>query len=119
MIYYPPVERYIVHYNDKSEDKPDNQWSLYSPNSPSATTAVISGLKPSAMYNVRISAEFSSNNIQDPSYPISPTRREGDLSEIKVVDVYRRKFNMFDVITNISFLRSQFTEHRSMHEKFK
>jgi fibronectin type 3 domain-containing protein len=85
-IYYPPVERYIIHYNDKSENKPENQWSLYSPINLSATSAVISGLKPSAMYNVRVSAEFSNTNLN------GTARREGDLSEIYVADIYRRKF---------------------------
>ena len=91
-IYYPPVERYIIHYNDKAESKPENQWSLYSPINSGATSALISGLKPSAMYNVRVSAEFSSTNIYDPTYTSSTTRREGDLSEIHVADIYRRKF---------------------------
>lgn len=94
MIFYPPVERYIIHYNDKAEDKADNQWSLYSPNSPTATSAIISGLKPSAMYNVRVSAEFSSNNVNDPLRPSAPTRREGDLSEIQVADIYRRELTL-------------------------
>lgn len=90
-ILYPPVERYIIHYNDKSENKPGNLWSLYSPIDSAATSAIISGLKPSAMYNVRVSAEFSSSNLYDPSYQSSSTRREGDLSEIHVADIYRRK----------------------------
>jgi len=81
-IFYPPVERYIVHYNDKSENLPENQWSLYTPINPSATSAVISGLKPSTMYNVRVSAEFSNLN--------GTSRRDGDLSEIHVADIYRR-----------------------------
>jgi hypothetical protein len=41
------------------------------------------------MYNVRVSAEFSDMNINDPSHT---SRREGDLSEIHVADIYRRKF---------------------------
>ena len=85
-IYFPPVERYIIHYNDKSENKPENQWSLYSPTSLSATTAVISGLKSSAMYEVRVSAEFANTNLN------GTARREGDLSEVYVADIYRRKF---------------------------
>ncbi|CAF4536677.1 unnamed protein product, partial [Rotaria socialis] len=86
-IYHPPVERYIVHYNDKAENKPENQWALYSPSHPSTTTATISGLKPDAMYNVRVSAEFSANIYE--RYNSSGTeRREGDLSEIHVADIY-------------------------------
>ena len=96
-IHYPPVERYVVHYNDKSENKPENQWALYSPSNPSATSALISGLKPSAMYNVRVSAEFSSTNLYDPAYTASSTRREGDLSEIHVADVFRRKSILLSV----------------------
>jgi hypothetical protein len=90
-IYHPSVERYIIHYNDKSENKPENQWSLFSPSNPSATSAIISGLKADAMYNVRVNAEFSSANIQDPLHISGTTRREGDLSEIHVADIYRRK----------------------------
>ncbi len=90
-IYYPPVERYIIHYSDKAENKPENQWSLYTPINPSATSAVISGLKPAAMYSVRVSAEFSNMNMNDPSSVMGTSLREGDLSDIQVVDVYRRK----------------------------
>lgn len=90
-IYYPPVERYIVYYNDKAEHKPENQWSLYSPMNFGATSAIISGLKSSTMYNVRVSAEFSNTIINDPLHPSGTTRREGDLSEIHVADIYRRK----------------------------
>jgi hypothetical protein len=43
------------------------------------------------MYNVRVSAEFSSANAHDPLYISGSTRREGDLSEIHVADIYRRK----------------------------
>jgi hypothetical protein len=85
------VERYIIYYNDKSENKPENQWSLYSPINLSTTSAIISGLKPTAMYNVRVSAEFSNANVNDPLYTAGTMRREGDLSEIHVADVYRRK----------------------------
>jgi hypothetical protein len=46
------------------------------------------------MYNVRVSAEFSSTPIHDPLYSSSPTRREGDLSEIHVADIYRRKLTV-------------------------
>ncbi|CAF3445160.1 unnamed protein product [Rotaria socialis] len=88
-IYYPPVERYIVHYNDKAENKAENQWSLYSPMNFGATSAIISGLKSSAMYNVRVSAEFSNTIINDPLHSSGTTRREGDLSEIRVADIYR------------------------------
>jgi hypothetical protein len=44
------------------------------------------------MYNVRVSAEFS-----DSVYTSGTIRREGDLSEIHVADIYRRKFliNLF------------------------
>jgi hypothetical protein len=90
-IYHPSVERYIIHYNDKSENKPENQWSLFSPSNPGATSAIISGLKADAMYNVRVNAEFSSTNIHDPLHISGTTRREGDLSEIHVADIYRRK----------------------------
>lgn len=100
-IYHPLVERYIVHYNDKAENTPENQWSLFSPPSPSSTAAIISGLKPDAMYNVRVSAEFSSTNIHDPSGSTGTTRREGDLSEIHVADIYHRKFHL--KITLFSF----------------
>jgi len=58
---------------------------LYSPINLSATSAIISGLKSSAMYNVRVSAEFSNTNLN------GTARREGDLSEIHVADIYRRK----------------------------
>jgi len=44
------------------------------------------------MYNVRVSAEFSNMNSNDPS---QTSRREGDLSEIHVADIYRRKFGFF------------------------
>ena len=43
------------------------------------------------MYNVRVSAEFSPTNIHDPLHASGTTRREGDLSEIHVADIYRRK----------------------------
>ena len=43
------------------------------------------------MYNVRVNAEFSSTNIHDPLHTSGTTRREGDLSEIHVADIYRRK----------------------------
>ena len=43
------------------------------------------------MYNVRVSAEFSNTNINDPLYTSQTIRREGDLSEIYVADIYRRK----------------------------
>ncbi|CAF3910060.1 unnamed protein product [Rotaria sp. Silwood2] len=89
-IYYPSVERYIVHYNDKAENKPETQWSLYSPMNFGATSAIISGLKSATMYNVRVSAEFSTTNINDPLHSSGTTRREGDLSEIHVADIYRR-----------------------------
>jgi hypothetical protein len=91
-IYHPSVERYFIYYNDKAENKPENQWSLFSPASPGATSAIISGLRADAMYNVRVSAEFSPPNIHDPLYQSGTTRREGDLSEIHVADIYRRKF---------------------------
>jgi hypothetical protein len=91
-IFHPPTARYIVHYNDKAENRPENQWALFSPSNPAAVSAIISGLKPDAMYNVRVSAEFASANINDPSYSSGTTRREGDLSEIHVADIYRRKF---------------------------
>jgi hypothetical protein len=39
------------------------------------------------MYNVRVSAEFSNTDINDPTHT---SRREGDLSEIHVADIYRR-----------------------------
>lgn len=43
------------------------------------------------MYNVRVSAEFSANIYE--RYNSSGTeRREGDLSEIHVADIYHRKF---------------------------
>ncbi len=80
------MERYIIHYNDKSENKPENRWPLYTPINPGATSAIISGLKPTAMYNVRVSAEFSNTNFNGTS------KREGDLSEIHVADIYRRMF---------------------------
>jgi len=44
------------------------------------------------MYNVRVNAEFSPTNTHDPSYTSGTSPREGDLSEIHVVDIYRRKF---------------------------
>jgi hypothetical protein len=43
------------------------------------------------MYNVRVSAEFSNANVNDALYTAGTMRREGDLSEIHVADVYRRK----------------------------
>ena len=43
------------------------------------------------MYNVRVSAEFLSANTNDPSGTV---RRLGDLSEIHVADIYRRKFKV-------------------------
>ena len=91
-MYYPPVERYLIHYNDKSENKPETQWSLYTPTNESALSAVIGGLKPTAMYNVRVSAEFSNMNTNDPSYAPGTSPREGDLSDIHVADVYHREF---------------------------
>lgn len=39
------------------------------------------------MYNVRVSAEFSNTNMND---PLHSSRREGDLSEIHVADIYHR-----------------------------
>ena len=84
-VYYPPVERYLVHYNDKSENKPESKWSFYSPANVATTSAIISGLTPSAMYNVRVSAEFANTNGNE------TMRREGELSEIHVADIYRRK----------------------------
>jgi len=64
------------------------------------------------MYNVRVSAEFSSTNIDDPLHVSGTTRREGDLSEIHVADIYRRKkkFSFFLLIycvtdKNFFFLR--------------
>lgn len=47
------------------------------------------------MYNVRVSAEFSNSNSNDPLYTSGTTRREGDLSEIHVADIYHRKFIFF------------------------
>ena len=99
-IYYPPVERYIIYYNDKSENKPENQWPIYSPVKRNTTTAIISGLKPTAMYNVRVSAEFSYANINDPSHISGTMRWEGDLSEIHIADIYRRKLNIAFSIFN-------------------
>ena len=46
------------------------------------------------MYNVRVSAEFSYANINDPSYTSGIMKREGDLSEIHIADIYRRKLNI-------------------------
>ncbi|CAF0990930.1 unnamed protein product [Adineta steineri] len=89
-IYHPSVARYIVHYNDKAESKPENTWPLFSPSNPAATSAIISGLKPDAMYNVRVNAEFSSLNSHDPLHTSGTSPREGDLSEIQVADIYRR-----------------------------
>lgn len=43
------------------------------------------------MYNVRVSAEFSNTNTNDQLYSSGTTRREGDLSEIHVADIYRGK----------------------------
>ena len=113
-IYYPPVERYIVHYNDKSENKPTNHWPLFSPTHPAATSAIIDELNPSAMYNVRVNAEFSSTNIYDPSYAPSSTRRQGDLSEIHVADIYRRKRN----VTNLSSERERTKDFSSLGKKY-
>ena len=89
-IYHPPVARYIVHYIDKAESKPDVKWPLFAPTSPTANYAIIGDLKADAMYNLRVKAEFFSTNINDPS---GMTRRDGDLSEIYVADIYRRKLN--------------------------
>ncbi|CAF1226377.1 unnamed protein product [Adineta ricciae] len=89
-VYHPTVARYIIHYNDKADHKAENKWSLYSPSNPGSTSAIISGLKPDAMYNVRVSAEFSSANIHDPHYVPGTSSREGELSEIQVADIYRR-----------------------------
>ncbi|CAF1133263.1 unnamed protein product [Adineta ricciae] len=89
-IYYPHVERYLIYYNDKAENKPENKWSLYTPTNQSATTAVIAGLKPAAMYNVRVSAEFSNINMNDPSHAIGTSPREGYLSDVHVADIYHR-----------------------------
>lgn len=86
-VYHPSVARYIVHYNDKAEHKPENKWPLYSPPNPASTSAVISGLRADAMYNVRVSAEFSSATAADSG----TSSREGELSEIQVADIYRRK----------------------------
>jgi hypothetical protein len=44
------------------------------------------------MYNVRVSAEFSNTNLN------GTARREGDLSEIYVADIYRRKFCLISKI---------------------
>jgi len=58
------------------------------------------------MYNVRVNAEFSSTNIQDPLHVSGTTRREGDLSEIHVADIYRRKekfFFFFDLLRDKNF----------------
>lgn len=74
-----------MHYNDKSENKPESKWSFYSPASVATTSAIISGLTPSAMYNVRVSAEFANTNVNE------TMRRDGELSEIHVADIYRRK----------------------------
>jgi hypothetical protein len=94
-IYYPPVERYIIYYNDKSENKPENEWSFYNTQiNLSTTSAIISDLKPTAMYNVRVSAEFSYANINDPSYSSGTMKREGDLSEIHIADIYHRKLKI-------------------------
>lgn len=102
-IYHPAVERYLVHYNDKSENKPENQWSLYTPDAPGATSAIIGGLKPDAMYNVRVNAEFASTNIYDPLHGTGTSQREGDLSEIHVADIYRRKRKPFSLLLLLFF----------------
>jgi hypothetical protein len=94
-IYHPPVERYLIHYIDKSENKPEMDWSLFTPTNPGATSAIISKLKADAMYNVRVSAEFAPTNLHEPPYSSGTTRREGDLSEIHVADIYRRKIFFF------------------------
>jgi hypothetical protein len=47
------------------------------------------------MYNVRVNAEFSSTNMDDPLHVSGTTRREGALSEIHVADIYRRKKKFF------------------------
>lgn len=107
-VYHPPVERYLIHYNDKSEIKPESQWSLYTPDVPGATSAIIGGLKPDAMYNVRVNAEFSSANNYDPLHPSGTSQREGDLSEIHVADIYRRKSrpSLFQYRVTVNFLFS-------------
>jgi hypothetical protein len=59
------------------------------------------------MYNVRVNAEFSPTNIHDPSYTSGTSPREGDLSEIHVVDIYRRKFlktSSYCMTENVFFL---------------
>lgn len=71
---------------------------MYSPSGPAATSVIISGLKPSAMYKVRVGAEFSSSHLYDPNYSSSLSRREGDLSEIHVVDIYRREFSAKNLV---------------------
>ena len=91
-IYYPHVERYLIYYNDKAENKPENKWSLYTPTNQSGTTTIIAGLKPAAMYNVRVSAEFSNIDMNDPSHAIGTSPREGHLSDVHVADIYHRKF---------------------------
>ena len=90
-IYYPPVERYLIYYHDKAENISEDQWSFYSTIDYSATSAVISGLNPTAIYNVRVSAEFSNTNINDPLFTSQTIRREGDLSKVHIADIYRRK----------------------------
>ncbi len=47
------------------------------------------------MYNVRVNAEFAPTNIHDSLHASGTTRREGDLSEIHVADIYRRKEKKF------------------------
>lgn len=94
-IYHPPVVRYLIYYNDKSDGKAEAEWPLFSPSNPAANQAIISGLKSDAMYNVRVSAEFSLSNPNDPSYAPGMGQREGDRSEIHVADIYHRKFNNY------------------------
>lgn len=85
------------------------------------------------MYNVRVSAEFSNTNIND---PLHSSRREGDLSEIHVADIYRRSkyiiqydnqlsrpFNMTytDLTSNsvkllFSFNEANTNPHRQIHK---
>lgn len=52
------------------------------------------------MYNVRVSAEFSSASNNDPLYISGTARREGDLSEIQVADIYRRKLSGFSSLSD-------------------
>ena len=65
------------------------------------------------MYNVRVSAEFLNANINDPLYTSGTMKREGDLSEVHVADIYRRKLTIDSVyfILRMMYLGTNYVIH--------